>query len=212
MEVPTFRMLKKEDMESVLQLMQELQPNIGGSRDPFMYRALCNEALVDERVVFIVGDEQSKIISFYLAIIDRNRWRSAFMLRHPLVALKMVARRFFNQLTKVLKKASAEATDTQMNIPDISQYVSPSSTNRSWKDSSPRIAKILFDGVAVSHQGRYIAKGMREYMYKVLGAKGVRRMDAIILSHNIRPIRVSHKLGFKIYRQDGSLFVTKDLP
>ena len=211
MEAPIFRMLKKEDMESVLQLMQDLQPNIGGSRDPSMYRALCHEALIDKRVVFIVGEEQSKIIAFYLAIIDRNRWRLAFMLRHPLIVTQMTFKRAFNRLMKISRKRSGKTANLDMATPDISKYVSPSTTDRSWRDSSPQIAKILFDGVAVSHQGRHIATGMRDYMYKVLAENGVRRVDAIILSNNIRPIRVAYKLGFNIYMEGGSLLVTKDL-
>ena len=104
------------------------------------------------------------------------------------------------------KKATVET-----NLPDISPYISPSTTNRSWKDSSPQIAKLLFDGVAVTHRGKHVAKRLTEYMFKTLLERGVSRADGIILLHNIAEVRVVHGLGFNIYRQGGSLFATKDL-
>jgi len=205
-------MLEKGDIDKVTLTMKELQPNIGGSRDPSMYRSLCHEALLDKRVVFIVAEEQSKIIAFYLAIIDRNRWRITFMVRHPAIVTQMVFKRAFNRFLKILKKVFGKTTGFETNMPDISMFVTPSLTNRSWKDSSPKIAKLLFDGVAVNQRGRHIAKKLTEYMFKALAERGVSRADGIILLHNIAEIRVVHGLGFNIYRHGDSLFVTKDLP
>ena len=204
-------MLGERDIDSVCMLMKDLQPNIGGSRDPSMYQALCREALSDKRVVFIVGEEQTKVIAFYIAVIDRNKWRLSFLSRHPLIVLKMVLKRTFNRLSKISKGVSGEQADVETKMPDISAYISPSTTNRSWKDSSPQIAKLLFYGVAVTHRGKHVAKRLIEHMLRTLFERGVSRADAIILLHNIAEVRVVHGLGFNIYRQGGCLFVTKDL-
>ncbi len=205
-------MLEKDDIKSVLKLMEEIQPNIGGSRDPSMYQALCHEALLDKRMVFIVGEEQSKIIAFYLAIIDRNRWRITFMFRHPFIVMQMVFERTFKRLLKISKKAAHKIKDFENNMQDISMYLTSIPPSKSWKDSSSRIAKLLYIAVGESHRGKSIAKRTWEYALDVLAKCGVERVDTEILLNNIPSIQLHKGLGFNIYRRGRSLFVTKDLP
>ena len=211
MNGPIFRVLEKDDIKSVLNLMEEIKPNIGGSRDLSLYHALCHEALLDKRVVFIVGEEQSKKIAFYLAIIDRDRWRMSFMFRHPLMVTKMIFNRTFNRLRKLLKAAGPKMGNFKSDMPDISMYIKLGSSNKSWKDSSSRIAKLLYIAVSESHRGKSIAKEMWEYALKVLTDCGVIRVDTEILLNNIPSIRLHYGLGFYIYKQGGALFVTKDI-
>jgi ribosomal protein S18 acetylase RimI-like enzyme len=208
---PIFRMLEKSDIQSVLRLMEEIKPNIGGSRDQSLYHALCHEALLDKRVVFTVGEEQSKIITFYLAIIDRNRWRMSFISRHPFLGARLAVSRTFNKFRKIIKKATHKTRNIEPSLSNISEYITPVSSNRSWKDSSPKIVKLLFLAVAESHRRKHIAEEMVEYTLKVSAERGARRADGIILFNNIPSIRLIHGLGFSFFRQGGSLFVTKDI-
>lgn len=210
-DVPVYRMLEKGDVNSLLKLMEEIKPNIGGSRDLLLYRALCYDALLNPRVVFTVGEVQTRIIAFYFAVIDRNRWRISFMFRHPLIVTKMVIKRALKKLSKLLKTPDSNTGSLEHLNPDISTYATPDITNKSWNDSSPQIAKLLYIAVKENHRGKDIAKEMWEYALKVLAERGVRRVDTEILLKNEPSIRLHYGLGFNIYRQGSALFVTKDL-
>lgn len=211
MNAPVYRILEKRDIEGVLELMKAIKPDIGGSRNQSLYRALCCEALVDKRVVFTVGEEESKIIAFYLAVIDPSRWRLSFMIRHPLLGIGRVLNKVFDELIKMVNKTKQKTKYSAASLQDINKYITPMPANKSWKDFSPDIAKLLFDAVAESHRGRHIARGMTEYMLEVLAERGARRVDGTIHFHNIPSIRARYVLGFNIHNMGDQLFITKDI-
>jgi len=206
-----FRQLEDGDIPNVLKLMIEISPNIGGARYPSLYHALCRESLIDKRVVFIVGEEQSDIVAFHIAIIDRDKWRKSFMMRHPLILARMAFSRIYHTLRRVVKKAIHQTKGLPKPIANIDDFVTPGNTNRSWKDSSPKIAKIIFTGVAESQRGKRIIKSLYEYRDQVLAKRGVKRVDSVILSDNIKMIRASVRLGVSVYKSDGHLMTTKNL-
>ena len=211
MDAPIFRILEKSDFEGVLELMEEIRPDIGGSRDPALYYVLCCEALVDKRVVFVIGEEQSKIIAFFLAIIDPNRWRISFMIRHPLLGMERALNISFDRLMKLLKKTEKKTKDFDPSLQNIKKYITHGSSNVPREESTPEIAKLIFDAVAESHRGRHIAKGIRVYMLEVLAKRGVKSVNASIHFHNIPSTHVWYGLGFNIYNRGDQLFITKDI-
>ncbi len=210
-EAPTFRIIEKKDFEGVLELMKTIKPHIGGSQNPVLYHALCCEALEDKRVVFVVGEERSKIVAFFLAIIDPNHWRFSFMLRHPLLGIDRALNISFDRLMRLLNKTKKTTKDFIPLQQNIDKYITPIPSNKSWKDSSPDIAKLVFDAVAESHRGRHIAKDIRSYMLEELTKRGAKRADGDILFHNIPSIHVWFGLGFSIHNMGNQLFITKDL-
>lgn len=210
-ETPTFRLLEKRDFEGVLEIMKSIRPDIGGSRDPALYYALCCEALVDKRIVFVVGEVQSKIIAFYLAVIDMKRWRISFMIHHPLIGLERAFNITFNRFRKIIKKTQKKGENIVPQLHNIINYLTPLPPNKSWNDSSPEIAKVLFHAVAGSHRGREIGKGILDFVLKELARRKVRRLDATILFHNIPSIRTAYALGFNLHNRGDQLFVTRDI-
>jgi ribosomal protein S18 acetylase RimI-like enzyme len=210
MNSPRCRMIRKDDIDGVLILMDELKPNIGGSRDPSLYRALCQEALIDERVIVLVCEEQSQIIGFYLAVTDRNRWRMSFLCRHPGIVAKMIVTRAFAKLQQLLRSAQPQDT-IEHDAQDISMYITPTAAGRLWGESSPHIAKLMFLGVGTRHRRKQVARGLLRSMISVLAERGIRRADAIILLHNMPSIHLVHPFGFKLHREGGHLFGTKDI-
>jgi ribosomal protein S18 acetylase RimI-like enzyme len=192
--------------------MDEIKPNIGGSRDPSLYSAICRDALLDQRVVIVVAEEKSEIIGFLLAVIDRDRWRMSFMFRHPRITAKMVWDRAVGRLRKRFHEAEPEPRTSEGNGHDISRYINPAETNKSWKDSSPQIAKLLFICVKERDRRKRFAKGLFDSMLAALAERGVKRADAIVLLTNIPSLRMSHEqLGFDMFIQDGHIFQTKDI-
>jgi hypothetical protein len=211
MDEPVFRGIKESDIDGVLTLMDETKPNIGGSRNASLYHALCNEALIDKRVVVVVGEEDSKIIAFFLAAIDRDRWRMSFVRRHPWIAIKMTGARVLRKLRRRVVPPEPETRGNENNRHDIRQYIQTTETTKSWKDSSPRIAKLLFICVQEGERRKHVSLGLYQAMIEELAKRGVSRVDGIILLQNIPSIRLSHKLGFHKYIRDSHIFVTKDL-
>jgi|WetSurMetagenome_2_1015567.scaffolds.fasta_scaffold30453_1 hypothetical protein len=211
MDMPIYRVINKSDIDGVLTLMDEMKPNIGGSRDPSLYSAMCQEALTDKRVVIVVGEEDSKIIGFLLAVIDRNRWRMSVICRHPWIVIKMIGDRALNKLKKRFIEEEPEKRDIENNRQDISRYINPAATTKSWKDSSPEIAKLLFICVREGDRRKRVAHGLFRSMMDALAERGVKRADAIVLLQNMPSIRFSHGIGFNMYIQDGHIFQTKDI-
>jgi len=205
------RLFEKDDLENLLILAGEIRPNIGGSRDPSLYRAICQDALSDQRVVIVVAEEESRIVGFLLAVIDRDRWRMSFALRHPRITVRMIRDRVLGRLSKRFTRVKTEIGPCQDSGGDISKFIEPRVTSKSWKDSSPQIAKFLFICVQEKGRRKRVAHGLFNSMIIELADRGIKRVDAIVLLHNIASIRMSHDQGFTMYIQDGHIFQTKDI-
>lgn len=192
--------------------MDEIKPNIGGVRYPSLYNALCYEALSDTRVVFVVAEDQLRIIGFAIGIIDRKRWRYSFLTRHPLIVTRMAFSRILNRLPKLVKIAVVRMNSTKTERQNTNLYVTPGSSNSSWSDSSGQIAKFLYEGVSESHRGKHIARKLGECFFQACTERGATRVDAVILAGNIQGLRLDHSLGFNIYQDGISYFGTRKLP
>jgi ribosomal protein S18 acetylase RimI-like enzyme len=210
-ELPAIRLFEKSDLKSLLSLMNEIKPNIGGSRNPSLYRAICQDALSDKRVVIVVAEEKSEIVGFLLTVINRNRWRRSFLLRHPW----SMPRLFWERVSKEWRTPSRETAPGKRNVDgnmqDISPYISTKETNKSWEDSSPQIAKLLFICVRAKERRKRLARNLFDFTIARLVERGVRRADAIVLLHNVPSIRLSHELRFEMYIQEGHIFQTMDI-
>ena len=146
LDYPIIRLIERKDLERLLTLVDEVKPSIGGSRNPSMYKALCREALSDRRVVIVVAEEESEIMGFFLAVIDRNRWRESFAFRHPATMLKLMWDRALGRARKRSGHGQTMSKAMEEGMQVIRSSVN-ADTTKSWKDSSPQIAKLLFLGV-----------------------------------------------------------------
>lgn len=212
LDSPIFRLLEKRDMDNIMNLMEEIKPILGGVRYRSVYYALCQEALKDNRVVFAVCEDNSKIIGFSIAIIDLNHWRIVLMVRHPIVATKIVFGRTLNKLIRTLNKNKTKTNNNEpFNMSDLNEFITQMPTSKSWTDSAPQIAKSLFVAVTGSHRGKHLAQKLVEYRNKVLAERGQKRVDDRILLNNIGAVRLHYRMGYDIYNRGNGLFITKDL-
>jgi hypothetical protein len=190
--------------------MEEIRPEIAGLFSRSMYTAICRQALVDERLVVTVAEDQGKLIGFTINIIDQNRFWISFLKKHPLLASRIAFRKFLNLMG--LGVSARRLEPTQLEI--INKYITPGPSGRSWKDSSPRIAKAIFNGVAEQYRGsRTVGKELLSYRKEVLLERGVKRADGIILMHRIASVKLLHKQGGPIEKigKGDKLFVSVDL-
>ncbi|MFO7719172.1 MAG: GNAT family N-acetyltransferase [Gillisia sp.] len=205
-----FRLLKKNDLKNVLNLMSEIKPMIGGVRYRSFYYVICLEALSDKRVVFAVCEEKSKIVGFRIAIIDLYNWRRSLFYRHPLVGMMVVFTRIFNKILKQTRNRK-KIIDKDFKIQAIKEFITTVPTDKSWSDLSPEIAKGLFVGVAESHRGKHVGKQLVQYTNQIMAERGQRRIDGRILMNNVPSIRLHFGLGYEIYKKGNYFFVTKNL-
>lgn len=191
--------------------MEKIRPDIAGSRKPRLYYSLCYEALVDRRVIFVIGQEKSKIMSFFISVIDPARWRISFLIRHPFLGIDRAFNITFDRLKKPFNKANKKKQFLDSSSQNISDYLEPLPSNKSWYDSSPEIAKLLFYAVDINYRGLNISRALTEYALTVLSNRGARRVDGKILFDNIPSIRTLHRIGFNIHSTGDQLFATKDI-
>ncbi|MFA5348073.1 MAG: hypothetical protein WC294_08040 [Methanoregula sp.] len=204
-----FRILERKDIDNTISLMNKIKPDIAGSRDTSLYRALCEDSFKDERLVIVVGEDDSKIVAFFIAVIDPVSWKLSFALRHPIIGIGRGINKGIDRIKRKLRKP--EKVEAKPFPPELIPYITAPTTDKSWSDSSYLIAKLLFDAVDEQYRGRGIAKDMREFMLDKLVKLGVRRVDGLILFNNISSLRVSHAKGFEIYNRGDQLFVTQDI-
>jgi hypothetical protein len=187
--------------------MKVIKPDIAGLHSEKLYDAICADALSDKRIVIVVAEKQSRLIGFNLTIIDRNRYWRLFIVKHPLFALQIALHRFL----RLLKVSPVQKVTHSADPKDIRQYITTIPSGRSWKDSSPEIAKLVMTALLKEHRGKRISVGFGAYVLDVLAHHNVRRVDTKIDPHNIPSIRFTYGLGFTIERTGERLFATIDL-
>jgi ribosomal protein S18 acetylase RimI-like enzyme len=172
-----------------------------------MYSAICGDSLKDDRLTIVVAVLGRDLLGFSVTISDWKRFWMSFWLHHPLLSLRIIFSRCMG-LRKAL--AEQEEPDVSKRLP-IEDFLSPISPNRSWKDSSPHIAKIIYTGVNPAFRGMGIATGIRTYEMKLLSQRGVRRFDGWVNPSNLAAIQLNSDFGFRIERHENLLFVTIDI-
>jgi RimJ/RimL family protein N-acetyltransferase len=207
MEQVAYRLLVEEDFLQLGELMEKIKPEIAGLSATSLYSAICRDALSNESVVIVAAHDHQRLIGFNITVIDRKRYWRAFLLRHPVIGFRIAHHRFIRALS-----AKIRVQNPAQEIPEaIHEYISPSSSTRSWQDSAPWIASIFITAVDSHYRGKGISEGIGKYLLKVLADRGVRCVVSIIDPDNIPSIRLSHSLGFKIEKSNSKLFISIDL-
>ena len=198
------RLLDKNDMPEIYDLMEEIRPPIAGLSSNAIYSAICCDALSIKKVVIVVAKEQEKLIGFNIAIIDWHHYWRSFPQRHPLLAIRILAYRLLRLIRvgfNVVIPASAQ--------PDLNnKYISSFPSSRSWKDSTSLIAKIVYTGVAKQYRKKGVGEKLMKYLLCSVAKYGVKRVDAYINMANFPSIRLFYKMGYRIERTSTGLFAS----
>jgi ribosomal protein S18 acetylase RimI-like enzyme len=202
------RLVEKDDFPEIIKLMKRLRIPIAGLYSRAIYTAICRQALKDDRIVFVVAENQGKLIGLVFAIIDRNRFLISFLLRNPLFALQILFRKFL----RIMRIGVSERVPNPAQLEVIRKYLTTSHSGRSWwKDSSPQIAKAGFIAVDSKYRRSGVGFKLNRYRDKVLMERGVKRYDGIVELHRFPQIQLLYKTGFRIERRGNKFFVSKDL-
>ncbi len=121
------RLLEKNDFRKVIELMKKLRIPLAGLYSRAIYTAIYRQALIDDRIVFVVAENQRKLIGLVIAIIDRNSFWISFLLRHPLFALQIS----FRKLLRLMGMGVSKRVPNSAKLEAVSKYLTTSHSERS---------------------------------------------------------------------------------
>ena len=204
---PICRLVNEYDGPQVIDLMQKANFTIAALNCRSIYDAIYRQALKDRKVVFGVAEYEKKLIGLVIAIIDWNKFWLSFFLGHPMLSLHILVR----QLLKICGVGVAKRDYEPEQLKTVEKFLTTAISNRSWKDSSPQIAKAMFISVDPEYRGLKVGLDLNRFRDKVFIERGVKRYDGWVELHRIPQINLLHKTGFLIERRGDKFFVSKDL-
>ena len=194
-----YRRAGRDDVRELTHVMAAFQFAVGGRATSSVYRVLVRDAAAGRRVTCVVALAAGRIVGFALAIADRDRYWQSLLWRHPFTAAPLL-------LGAKRRRAARRRTATASGGSE-----SAMSPVRLWSDSSPRIAKVMFIGVAEDHRGQGIGQGLYASLCSELRARGVVRLDASIAHDNIASIELHKTSGWRIAGTGDGIYASLDL-
>jgi len=202
MTVVAIRSVEKRDWPAFRRLIGEFNPRIAALRSPISYRAVFADAFKTRNIVIVVAEATDGLVGFSVAAIDWKRYQYRFPLRHPLVATLSVGKKLLDGLRIRLRvRGGPEQDEAEASVSD----------EKSWGDSSPEIAKVIYTGVSEAYRNRGVAYDLARYRTELLRKRGVRRVDALVSPRNTAAIRLNEKLGYSLRNGGDVLLVSREL-
>lgn len=190
-------------------LLDVARPSVAGLTSPVLYRALCRESLARGNPVMVVAEVDGALAGFVMAVTDPKAFWRSFLRRHPLIAVRILARRMPGLIrARIPRRAAPVLVDRGEHRPAESR----TAEGASWEQSGPEIARIVFIGVDEAHRGRGVARALYRHLFAVLEGRGIRRANARIDVDNAPSIRLHRLTGWQIGGAGPSLLATLELP
>jgi ribosomal protein S18 acetylase RimI-like enzyme len=186
-------------LAAVVDLQSALHVAFAGIESRRLYHAICRDALREGgRAVCLVCEIDGIAAGFVVAFVHATAYWKEFCVRRPALALRILASRLWR------KRDHTGAAGTAAS--PVPALVDPGPAPASWAESTDRIAKIQFIGVAPLFRGRGIASELYRRLAIHLGARGLTRIDARIATDNIASIKLHHNAGWKLYLDSDGIF------
>lgn len=202
------RVIGDRDAAPAAVLMEESGRTIAGFRSRASYRSLCRDALVDPRAVVVVAESDGRLVGYGVGFIDWARYRRSYARRHPVHALLMLGDRLLATVRKKERGDLRSPTD----LPAPPGVRPAGASGRSWRDSSPKIAKFADIFVIGRSRGRGIGPRLVGALFAELARRGATRVDCRTDIRNAATLRMNEKVGLKMEMTGvNSLFGTRDL-
>ena len=206
-------LVKKEYIAEVCKLAKETNYFLpGGVGSQIVFSAVCRDALHRNDVIIAVAKLDNVVVGYSVKIIHRSRYWKSFIFRYPVLGAKLLSKMSCKRIKLSCKRITeffqAKHQPVKQSIKDLVNIVP---TNRSWRDSSPTIAKAEHTAVSKDARGRSIGLKLHFYTFKILKERGVTRVDNTIDFDNIPSIRMNRKAGWRFSLTENYLFGTIDL-
>jgi hypothetical protein len=202
-------LIKEEDIVEVCGLMKAAHATFAKMQSPEIYAAICSDALHSDTVVLAVAKFDNEVVGYSLGVIDRKKYWRSYFFRYPVLTAKIAMSILLEKL-KVFHSVKHQSPSLDQ---PLEKFVDVVPTKRSWKDSSPTIAKSLHTCVSEHVRNKSIGLKLLFYTFKILKDRGVSRVDTMIRidNSNISSIKMNRKAGWKFSRTGDYIFGTIDL-
>lgn len=200
------KLFETYELKDLCNLFIEMRPPIAGLTNRRIYRSMCQEALKNDKLIIVIAKDDRKIVGFTITAIDWKNFWLKFLLSHPIIAIEIVTKKIIDKI-RANKKQKIQIQYEK----EQSKYFVSEKTKKSWDDSSPQIAKIVYTGVSENYRKKGIGTNIGNYRFNVLIERGVKRIDTNLDPKNTSVIKFNYNLGYKIYKSGNRLFASKDL-
>jgi ribosomal protein S18 acetylase RimI-like enzyme len=189
-----------------IRLLAEERVSIAGVAEEPVWRAFLEDSRATAHPLIVSACDAHTIHGVVLCLIDPARYWRRLLVRHPLVAVQILAVRLKRRLRWRRAGPSAPRPD-----PGILNLMVPNVTGKRWADSSPEIAKIMFIGVDRRSRKKSIGRRLYQVLFRQLRLRGVRRVDACIDWPNVPSIHLHRSAGWELYARPQSIMASYDL-
>ncbi len=184
-------------------MLAENEVEIGSLSTRAMYNAVCCEAAAGRMIGFVAaaGD---KLAGCILAARNYRRSWMRLLLRHPLLATRVLAVRAIRRLRRPAAAVRSQGKERMM--PDLAYR-----RDSEWNVSRRDIANIMFIGVAPPWRGLGVGTQLYHEFFRYCRAQGITRILAHISPDNIASIHLHRKLGYELSTDGNVVFAGIDL-
>ncbi len=212
-----YEQLNDKDLSATVELMLKLGYAVAGLYSPEALKFLCKDAcgLKKKRPVILIAKKSDEIIGYVIAIINNKPYWYSFLIRHPLIASKIVLKRSIKFCRSAIKSKRLDYTskktknDLEKMNQQFSKYIIKSDSKQiTWNDYGPQIAKIQHIAIKNEYRNHGIGANLYRCLFRALIDCGVERVDAIIAFANIPSIKIHAKTGWDIFQMPEHLLAT----
>jgi ribosomal protein S18 acetylase RimI-like enzyme len=187
-----YHFLEARNCAALVDLESALHVSFAGVESRWLYRALCRDALRGGQVVSLVAEDGGQLAGFVTALIDSGAYWKGLAWWRPALALRIL-------IGRMLRRKAAHAGAGGGYADDIRALFEAGRAPGTWAESSARIAKIQFIGVAEAFRGRGVGVELYRRLAEELRGRGLERIDARIGVENVASIKMHHAAGWKLY-------------
>lgn len=198
------RLAEPADAPALLELFEHTKPVIARLAHPAVHRAIVAEGLAHRRSVIAVSETNGRLVAYAIIAWDWQRFRTAFVLRHPRVALLVAADLWRRRRRSAPAIPVHEPADRPQTVPAGAPARERSDAR--WSDGGPTIAKVLFTGVHPTMRGQGVATGLKAFYVDHLRRQGFRRIDAMVGRHNVASLALQRTSGWVTRPQGNETF------
>jgi len=202
----SYRLINTPDYNEIVDFLGESKTPIAGLRSKRVHKAFSRYALYSQDVIFIVATDDKKIVGISITVINWKKFWKTFFIKNFYIFVEMI-------IVKLIRKIRFDKTGhCSKTYEEIDQYLTKKKLDRSWKDSSPLIAKVLYVAVKDRYRKQGIGKALYDFRNQIIRKRGIKRLDSKINHQNIAPIKLAYNEGRMIIREsDGMLFTSLDI-
>jgi ribosomal protein S18 acetylase RimI-like enzyme len=203
--------LDGESLPTVRRFLSDRGVSAGGLRGLRFTSALCRDALKPRgSVTALVARRDGEVVGTVVAIAGWQRYWAGFLLRHPLLALRPVARRAARRLLARGKPRNAGEAAPGEAVPARAEPTDPGGPGPA-RAEGPGVAKVLIITVAPAARGQGVGRDLYRALFARLREAGVTTVLAQVSPDNEPSLRLHHTSGWDVSHRGREVYFTRTL-